>query len=139
MWTFENKIFEPEPEEIKPFAGFVYLITEVNTNMKYVGKKLLWRTIKRAPLKGKKRKRIEVVQSDWKTYYGSSDKVKQLLEDNGKDSFKREILRFCKTKGEMSYYETKEQFDREVLLNPEYYNGIINCRINHNHVNHMKY
>jgi len=25
--------------------------------------------------------------------------------------------------------ETKEQFDREVLLNENYYNGIINCRI----------
>ena len=29
----------------------------------------------------------------------------------------------------MSYLEAKEQFDREVLLKDDYYNGIINCRI----------
>jgi hypothetical protein len=30
--------------------------------------------------------------------------------------------------------ETKEQFDREVLLTDDYYNGIINCRIGGNAV-----
>ncbi len=29
----------------------------------------------------------------------------------------------------MSYLEAKEQFDREVLLKDDYYNGIINVRI----------
>ena len=29
----------------------------------------------------------------------------------------------------MSYLEAKEQFDREVLLTNEYYNGIINVRV----------
>ena len=28
--------------------------------------------------------------------------------------------------------EAKEQFDRDVLLSDEYYNGIINCRIGSN-------
>lgn len=139
MWLYENKKFEPADEELKPFAGFVYLITEKKTGMKYVGKKLFWRTIKRAPLKGKKRKRIEVVQSDWQNYFGSSDAVNLLVEEFGESAFDREIIRLCKTKGEMSYYETKEQFDREVLLRDDYYNGIIHCRINHMHVSHMKY
>ncbi len=138
MWYYENKKFEPSDEDIKPYAGFIYLITEKKTGMKYVGKKLFWRTIKRPPLKGKKRKRIEVVQSDWPKYFGSSENVKLLVEQDGADAFHREILRFCKTKGEMAYYETKEQFDREVLLSDEYYNGIIHCRINHLTVKHLK-
>jgi hypothetical protein len=29
----------------------------------------------------------------------------------------------------LSYLEAKEQFDREVLLSDEYYNGIINVRV----------
>jgi len=29
----------------------------------------------------------------------------------------------------LAYYEAKEQFDREVLLREDYYNGMINLRI----------
>lgn len=139
MWIYENKEFDPSDEDISSFAGFVYIITELDTGMKYVGKKLLWKTIKRPPLKGKKRKRVETVQSDWRTYFGSSDAVNTLVEEKGADAFKREILRLCKTKGEMAYYETKEQFDRDVLLREDYYNGIIHCRINHRSVAHLKH
>jgi len=74
------------------------------------------------------------VESDWKDYFGSSETVKLLLEQKGADAFKREIIRLCKTKGDCSYYEAKEQFDREVLLSDEYYNGIINCRISRKHL-----
>lgn len=138
MWYYKEKKFEPGEEEIKPFAGFVYLITEKETGMKYVGKKNLWRTIKRPPLKGKKRKRTEIVQSNWQEYFGSSEAVNRLVEEHGSNAFHREILRFCKTKGEMAYFETKEQFDRNVLLRDDYYNGIIHCRINHLSVRHLK-
>ena len=47
----------------------------------------------------------------------------------GKDNFKFEILRFCKSKFELSYFETKLQFEEEVLFRDDYYNGIINLRI----------
>jgi hypothetical protein len=138
MWYYENKEFNPSEDDIKDYAGFVYQITENKTSMKYIGKKLFWKTIKRPPLKGKKRKRIEIVQSDWKTYFGSSEKVKLLVEQNGQDSFKREILRFCKTKGELSYFEAKIQFEKDVLLRDDYYNGIINCRIPEASVRHLR-
>jgi hypothetical protein len=51
--------------------------------------------------------------------------------------FYREILHLCKTKGECAYMETKEQFEREVLLSEQYYNGIINCRIGANSVKNI--
>ena len=51
------------------------------------------------------------------------------IEKNGKSNFKFEILRFCQSKSELAYFEAKEQFDREVLLRDDYYNGIINLRI----------
>lgn len=138
MWIYEDKEFDPADSDIKDFAGFVYLITEKSTGKKYVGKKLLWKTIKRPPLKGKKRKRIEKKQSDWREYVGSSETVQQLVEEKGLDAFERVILRLCKTKGELAYYETKEQFDRDVLFRDDYYNGIIHCRINQRSVAHLK-
>ena len=52
--------------------------------------------------------------------------------------FYREILHLCKTKGECAYLETKEQFDREVLLTDEYYNGIISCKIGGQTVKYLK-
>jgi hypothetical protein len=134
MWYYKNKLFNPEENDYQDYTGFVYLITDKENNKKYVGKKLFWRTIKRPPLKGKKRKRIEKVDSDWQDYYGSSEQVKTLVEDYGGERFHREILRLCKSKGEMTYYEMKEQFDREVLFSDEYYNEFIGGKIHSKHI-----
>jgi hypothetical protein len=59
------------------------------------------------------------------------------VKEHGEDFYHREILHICKTKGECAYMETKEQFEREVLLTDDYYNGIINCRIGSNSVKNM--
>ena len=50
-------------------------------------------------------------------------------EDPGTVGFHREMLHLCKGKGELAYMEAKEQFDRDVLLTEDYYNGIIACKI----------
>mgnify|MGYP000698549015 CR=1 FL=1 len=100
-----------------------------------VGKKNLWSTRRLAPLKGYKRKRVKVTQSDWQNYYGSSEEVKLLVENSGRDRFKREILRLCISKGECSYYEMREQMVRDVLLKPdEYYNAFVGGKIHRKHV-----
>jgi len=136
-WYYQGELFDPNDSDISDYVGFVYIITNLENGMKYVGKKLFWRTIKRPPLKGKKRKRKEVVQSDWRDYFGSNEKVKALVEEKGYDNFHREIIHFCKSKGELSYLELKEQMDRGVLFDEMYYNGIINARINATHVKNM--
>ena len=78
--------------------------------------------------KRKRRKRLKV-ESDWRTYWGSNKYLVEDVKNHGPENFTREILHLCKTKGECAYYEAKEQFDREVLLTEEYYNGIISCKI----------
>lgn len=136
MWYYKNEPFSTDAPSlhISEYQGFVYVITDLTNNKKYVGKKGFWSKKTLPPLKGKTRKRRSIVESDWKTYYGSSDQVKQILQENGEQSFHREILHLCKSKGEMSYLEAKEQFDRRVLLDDNYYNGIINCKIHRSHV-----
>ena len=109
--------------------GFIYIITNLITNKKYIGKKQMVSKRTKPPLKGKTRKRICMVESDWKTYVSSSNDLVKDIETIGKDKFKFEILRFCNNKSQLSYYEAKEQFDREVLLKEEYYNGLINIRL----------
>lgn len=109
--------------------GFIYMITNLVNDRKYIGKKQMVSKRTRPPLKGKKRKRIEFVESDWKTYVSSSNELVNDLQKLGKEKFKFEILRFCDNKSQLAYYEAKEQFDREVLLKEDYYNGIINLRL----------
>ena len=132
QWTYNEKSFESE--DIGNYVGFVYLITDVSNGKKYVGKKNFWSTRRLPPLKGKTRKRTVKKESDWKDYFGSSEQVKLLVESHGRDNFKREILHLCNTKGEMSYLEAKEQFDRNVLFSDEYYNEFIGCKIHAKHV-----
>ena len=131
-WTYEGQPFTSDM--ISDNVGFVYQITNLQNGKKYIGKKWFWSTKKLPPLKGKKRKRTVVKESDWKQYYGSSEEVKLLLEQHGKDNFKREILRLCKTKGECTYYEAKLQFDFDVLLRDDYYNEFIGCKIHSKHL-----
>ena len=111
------------------YEGFVYLITNLKTQQKYVGKKLAKFKTTKPPLKGKKNKRRGYKESDWREYWGSSDRLNEDVKNLGEKNFTREILYFCKSRAEMSYIEAREQFDRRVLETDEYYNGIINVRV----------
>lgn len=126
QWTYQGKIVEEISEE---YIGFVYLITNLTNNKKYIGKKLTRFKVTKKPLKGKKNKRRSTKESDWRTYWGSSPHLQEDVEKIGPDNFTREILYYCTSRGELSYLEAKEQFDREVLKTDEYYNGIINVRV----------
>lgn len=109
--------------------GFIYEITNTITNKKYIGKKQCQSRIKRKPLKGKTRNRIDFKESDWKSYTSSSNDLNEEIKTYGKDKFIFKILRICDSKWALAYYEIKEQIDRDVLFKEEYHNGIINCRI----------
>jgi len=125
-WNYQNQIVEEIPEGI---IGFVYLITNLKTGQKYIGKKLAQFKRTKPPLKGKKLKRRSTVESDWRDYWGSSERLQVDVQQLGPENFTREILYYCTSKAEMSYIEAREQFDRRVLETDEYYNGIINVRV----------
>lgn len=137
-WYYNSEIIEEIDEK---YAGFVYLITNLITGRKYIGKKLTKfsrSSTKTVTLKsGEKRKKKvrKKVDSDWKNYWSSSEELKKDVETLGEKNFKREILMLCLTKGTASYYEAKFQFQFEVLEKPEeWYNGQIQCRIHHSHI-----
>ena len=125
-WTYKNKTIEDIPEGI---IGFVYLITNITNNRKYIGKKLTQFKRSKKPLKGRTNKRRYTVESDWKDYYGSSDELTADVELLGKDKFKREIMFWCSSKSELSYIEAREQFTHKVLESKQWYNGHIRVRV----------
>jgi hypothetical protein len=125
-WTHQGEKVEEMPEGVE---AFVYLITNLTDNKKYIGKKLAKFKTTKPPLKGKKNKRRGTKESDWRDYWGSSDKLQEDVEQLGEDKFTREILYYCPSRGIASYLEAREQFERRVLEKDDYYNGIINVRI----------
>ena len=109
--------------------GFIYEITNLANSKKYIGKKQCKSKLKRKPLKGKKNKRIEIKESDWKTYTSSSNELNEDIKKLGKTNFVFKILKTCNSKWELAYFEICEQIKNNVLLRDDYYNGIINVRI----------
>ena len=111
------------------FFGFIYEITNTVTSKKYIGKKQCQSRLKRKPLKGKKRNRIDYIDSDWREYTSSSNELNEDIIKYGKDKFLFKIIKICNSKWALAYYEIKEQIDKDVLMREDYYNGIINVRI----------
>lgn len=136
-WLYQNQTINELPEDC---IGFVYIITNITSGRKYIGKKLAKfskTTQKTVKLKNgtKKKKKIRTkVDSDWRDYYGSSPELSKDVESLGKDNFSREILYYCKSKSECSYIEAREQFSRRVLESKDYYNGHIQVRVHGSHI-----
>ena len=119
-WLYQGEIFDPDEKELASWHGFVYIII-CPDNTKYIGRKTFW-----FMRKARGAKRRSKIMSDWKTYYGSHEGIKQEVQENGIEGFQRIILSLHNTKGEMNYTEIKEQFQRSVLESDEYRNYSIN-------------
>ena len=118
-WTYQGRIFNDITDFPKDTYGFIYEVVHQPSGMKYLGKKVLYFNRTLPPLKGQKRKRKVVKESDWKDYYGSHPKIKELLKEC-KDSnewqvWEKRILQICKTKKQLTYYETKFLMMHDVL------------------------
>ena len=133
QWLHNN---EPINEIDPSFIGFTYIITQLSTSKKYIGKKHFFfrkTSLKTVTLKsGEKRKKKirSLIPSNWPEYFGSSNNLLAEIEKCGKEDFKREIIRFCKTESELTYHESREIFVTDCLLKPdEYFNEWVSCRV----------
>lgn len=135
-WTYNGVIFNSE--DIGAYYGFIYRITNLTNGYDYVGRKYFKTIKKRPPLKGKKNKRLETIETDWKDYWGSSSRLVADILALGKDQFKREIIHLCTSRGETNYMEAHYQFMEEVLLREDNYNGIIQIKLGKGSVKDLK-
>ncbi len=129
MWLYQNKEFTEN--EIGDAFGYVYCITNLTNNRKYIGKKFFTKA-GRKQVKGKIKKVRKT--SDWSTYYGSNKELQEDVLKLGESNFHREILYLCYSKSECSYRETAEIFKRGALLTENYYNAWVTAKIHKAHV-----
>lgn len=115
--------------------GFVYMIENTVTGRKYIGRKYFTQAGYKQ-VNGK-RKKIRK-PSDWKTYFGSNETLKEDVSILGEDKFIRTILHLCKTKSECSYLETYEIFNRHALLSENFYNDWVSAKIRKAHLTKLQ-
>ena len=110
-WLFEGKPFH----SCEGYYGFIYEITCKKTGRSYIGRKYFTKAKTLQPLKGRVNKRRSRVDSDWQNYWGSSTILQEDIIKKGESNFERKILRLCKTRGEVNYWEVKVMFEKDVL------------------------
>lgn len=101
-WIAQGLQLEPDRA-----IGFVYLIVDLETKQKYIGKKNF-------AGRGKKNKGDP---SNWKAYYSSSKTLQAMIEEKGKDAFAFIIIEQYFTLGGLSFSETWSQVICEIPSN----------------------
>lgn len=129
-WEYNDSKFDSENISLD-YIGFVYEITNKINQKKYIGKKLFFSKKIRFV---KKKKKIEKIESDWKDYYGSSKELQEDVINLTQDNFSRKIIRICKSKGELNYFELYHQIMNNVLFRDDYYNSYVGSRIHKKHL-----
>jgi len=97
MWLNKTK-------DISKYIGFVYRVTEIDTGKIYIGLKKYYFKKTLPPLKGYKRKRKSLIESDWKTYNTSNTYLMDAIQNNPKN-YKKEILKNFEKVSELKAYE----------------------------------
>ncbi len=131
MWKHNDKIISTIEDlgEVTPY-GFIYIITHIPTDKKYIGKKSLYHTTKTKlgkkellsvpKIQGRPATFKQVVKgSGWEKYYGSNETILSLIKEGKQDEFTREIIYLAYSKKMLSYLEVKYQFIYGVLENQD--------------------
>jgi hypothetical protein len=109
MWNYKELPVSTIEDMPNNTIGFVYVITNRETGEWYIGKKSLYSTLTKPPLKGMKRKRKVTGESKWKEYQSSNKEVQKWV------NVKKEILYYAQRKKELTYREVEAQFKLNVL------------------------
>lgn len=135
-WIYEGKEVKTADDLPDGSIGFIYLITNVTLNKIYYGRKT-FRALSKKKLTKKekllpenKRKTYKYVWKEYKGWQQYNSSCLPLLEDikNG-HKIKKEIIRVCYNKSELTYFELKEIACSECLERDDCYNANIGGKI----------
>ena len=138
MWKYNKKWIKSlrDIPKDKEYDHFIYKITNKVNGKFYIGKKILYNK-QRVKLSKKKKKElntrkifeINVRESDWLNYYGSSKDLLYDISVLGTDKFDKEIIKFVKGKKAATAWEIYYIIKTDSLLIENSYNGNLLGRI----------
>jgi hypothetical protein len=132
-WLYKNKEIQSLEDLGENIFGFIYITTHILTGKKYLGKKSIYHNVKKKltkkelaeqPITRGRKLTTTTIQkeSDWKTYYGSEEFIKQKIKDKKHEEFTREIIQLVSNKKLLTYFECKYQFQLGVLESQDWLN-----------------
>lgn len=129
-WLYNGVVFTDDmiPEDA---IGFIYVMDAIIDGklVSYVGKKNFYADVKTKlskkamPTDKRKKTYKRVRKCTYQNYFSSNDILKE-AHKNG-IHIRREIIKICYSKSELSYEEVKHQFKYEVLESDCWLNGNI--------------
>jgi len=132
-WTHQGRVITSIKDMPEGTYGFVYEVIYKPTDVRYIGKKVLYfernkRLGKKAlkllqeerskqGLRGRTPTKQKIIsESDWKNYFGSQKEILILSKkDNSSKNWEKRILQYVSTKKLLTYYETKYLFKNGIL------------------------
>lgn len=136
VWTYEGKNVNSINDMPKGVLGIIYRIDNLTNGKYYYGRKTVVSfrkkklTKKEKLLPENKRKTFKTEYSEvsgWKKYNGSNQ---YLLDDiKSGHKYKKEIIKYCFSKAEITYYETEAIICSNCLLTEDCYNGWVSAKI----------
>ncbi len=116
-WTFDDREVLSLADMPTNTLGFIYKISlEDGTGRYYIGRK----TALKPKYTSGKLKGQSKGEYPWRSYHGSSVELNKLIKEGVK--YRKEIIKFCSSKAEISYEETKEIICGGALTDPLAFN-----------------
>lgn len=122
LWHYEHRTIAFLEQMPVGVIGFIYRIDNPDTNEFYIGKKNVIANRTLPPLKGQKKKRKVIKESDWRRYQSSNKTVKEWI------SPRKTILKYCYNKKQMTYWENQALYCHNALLDDKCLNDNISGR-----------
>mgnify|MGYP003675775648 FL=1 len=132
-WSYQGRVITSISDMPEGTYGFIYEVIYKPTDIRYIGKKVLYfernKRLGKKALEALKEERAEkglrgrvplkqkvVTESDWISYFGSQKEILALSkEDNTGKNWEKRILQFVSSKKLLTYYETKYLFKNGIL------------------------